>query len=257
MNRKHFTETEKNTRVRKFINAFDRAIDAYIMLIFICIFLIGIYITVDTLLIYHKAVEGTPIYRPGHGIVETARPEVEGNVAWIKLEGTNIDYPVMQGDTNSIYLNTDPYGNYSMSGSIFLDYRNNPDFDDYYSLIYGHHMFYGVMFGALDKYREEAYFNSHRDGIITINDVDYRMKVFAVIDTTTDQHILFNPTEHTENEVLSYIKENSQIYSEPDGNRIIALSTCTKAEGKSRLIVFCSIQKENRNTEATRQPEDR
>jgi SrtB family sortase len=63
-------------------------------------------------------------------------------VGFLTVEGTNIDYPVMQGIDNSHYLNTDPFGAYSLSGSIFLDSRSSPDFSDEYSVIYGHHMDY-------------------------------------------------------------------------------------------------------------------
>lgn len=76
------------------------------------------------------------------------------------IDDTNIDYPVMQGEDNNEYLNKDPFGNYALSGSIFLDRRNNPEFKDYYSLIYGHHMEHGMMFGAIDEYLNEDYFNS-------------------------------------------------------------------------------------------------
>ncbi|MBR1845920.1 MAG: class B sortase, partial [Oscillospiraceae bacterium] len=63
----------------------------------------------------------------------------------------------MQGETNGKYLNTDPYGEYSLSGSIFLDSRNAGDFSDSYSLVYGHHMADGMMFGALDAFFDEGY----------------------------------------------------------------------------------------------------
>lgn len=60
--------------------------------------------------------------------------------AWVTLDGTKIDYPVLQGSTNLTYINKDVYGNFSLSGSIYLDTRNNRDFSDRYSLLYGHHM---------------------------------------------------------------------------------------------------------------------
>ena len=78
-------------------------------------------------------------------------------VGWIVVDDTNIDYPVMQGYDNSQYLNLDPYGEYSLSGSIFLDSRNSSDFTDPYSIIYGHHMEYGKMFGAIDDYLDDQY----------------------------------------------------------------------------------------------------
>ena len=83
---------------------------------------------------------------------------------WLTVDGTNIDYPVMQGKDNNSYLNTDPFGNYSLTGSIFLDSRSSPDFSDEYSVVYGHHMDYGKMFGALDDFLNEKYLKQHSSG---------------------------------------------------------------------------------------------
>lgn len=235
-------DLDSDTQVRRVVDFFDRLTDAYVLLIFITIMMAGIYITIDTALIYFGATGGIPIYRPGHGIVRAEQPQVENNIAWINLKDTTIDYPVMQGKTNTEYLNTDPYGNYSMSGSIFLDSRNDPEFKDEYSLIYGHHMHYGVMFGALDEYRNELYFNSHKQGILTIKDIDYRIEAFAAIDTSADEDVMFEPTEHTKEEILSFLEKNAKIYSRPSDGRIVGLSTCTDSTSKDRFILFCVIQ---------------
>lgn len=60
----------------------------------------------------------------------------EDIVAWLSLGGTNIDFPVVQGNDNLTYLNKDIYGDFALSGSVFLDYRCNRNFDDDYFLIY-------------------------------------------------------------------------------------------------------------------------
>ncbi|MBQ9721765.1 MAG: sortase, partial [Oscillospiraceae bacterium] len=77
---------------------------------------------------------------------------------WLTLEGTDIDYPVLQGENNLSYINTDVYGRFALAGSIFLDSRNAADFSDPYNLIYGHHMAHGSMFGDLDRYLNAAFF---------------------------------------------------------------------------------------------------
>ncbi|MCG4817374.1 class B sortase, partial [Collinsella aerofaciens] len=64
-------------------------------------------------------------------------PEVFG---WLTVYGTNIDYPVTQGKDNWKYVNTNALGEYSLSGAIFLDYTNRKDFQDFNSILYGHHM---------------------------------------------------------------------------------------------------------------------
>ena len=67
--------------------------------------------------------------------------------AWITLDGTNIDYPMVQGKDDMEYVNKDVEGNFSLSGSIFMSYHNAPDFSDPYILTYGHHMDNGGMYG--------------------------------------------------------------------------------------------------------------
>ena len=80
---------------------------------------------------------------PKQPAAEADSPITDDMAGWITIDGTDIDYPVMQGKDNNAYLNTDPFGNYSLTGSIFLDSRSSPDFSDEYSVIYGHHMDYG------------------------------------------------------------------------------------------------------------------
>ena len=76
-------------------------------------------------------------------------------VGWIKIFDTHISYPVVQGKDNQEYLNKDVFGEFSFSGSIFLDYRNACDFTDSYSIIYGHHMEYGAMFGDVVEFKND------------------------------------------------------------------------------------------------------
>ena len=84
--------------------------------------------------------------------------------AWVTLDGTGVDYPVVQGKDNLTYVNTDVYGNFSLAGTIFLDTRCAPDFAGGYSLLYGHHMVSGQMFGDLEKYQDAAFLREHRTG---------------------------------------------------------------------------------------------
>ena len=94
----------------------------------------------------------------------TVNPDV---CAWVTIDNTNIDYPVLQGATNLTYINTDVYGNFAMAGSIFLDSRSDRGFGDTYSLLYGHHMANGNMFGDLDKFEEETFFRKNKTRINT------------------------------------------------------------------------------------------
>lgn len=157
-------------------------------------------------------------------------------VAWLTVDDTNIDYPVMQGYDNIEYLNKDPFGKYSIAGSLFLDARNSSDFSDPYSLIYGHHMEYGKMFGALDLFIDKDYFDAHRTGTLTVSDTIYHITFFACVEADDSVKEIFAPTET--DGTLEYVMKNALIWHEPDGDKLIALSTCKFPQTSERIIVF-------------------
>ena len=98
-----------------------------------------------------------------------------------------------QGEDKSKYLNTDPYGDYSLAGSIFLDSRNTSDFSDSYNLTYGHHMSNHLMFGALDRFYDERYFEQHSSGTLRVGELVYPLQIFAVLATDAGESVLFQP----------------------------------------------------------------
>ena len=161
--------------------------------------------------------------------------------AWLTLYETNIDYPVMQGPDDVYYSSRNIYGEPSLTGSIYLATGNTKDFSDQYNLIYGHHMDNKAMFGGLDLYLDEPYFDTHREGIIVTADKVYDLKAFAVLKTNAYEEIYYSvgPTKAT-TRLLSTIKAGATIYKDevPAGAKIVALSTCAGATTSGRLIVF-------------------
>ena len=233
-------------KIAKIINSLDNIVNIIMSLFFLLILLIGFYTMYDTLIVY-SAANGDDLrtYRPN--IVNKDEAEWDMSeiskdvVAWITIDGTNIDYPIMQGHDNSEYLNKDPFGNYSLSGSIFLDSRNSPDFSDPYSLVYGHHMDYGKMFGALDDFADNNYFDNHRTGTLTIGNSVYTLEFFAFLNTDGSTEEIFVPGigERT----LEFVREHASIFYEPINGRLIALSTCKSPYTTERTILFGVITK--------------
>lgn len=234
--------------VYRIIRTIDHMTDIALVLFFLLLFLIGGYTMYDTMLIYNQAGgDNLSSFRPA--VVENGESPgwdmgalSEDVVAWLTVDGTAIDYPVMQGEDNNEYLNKDPFGKYSLSGSIFLDSRNASDFTDPYSLIYGHHMEYGKMFGALDEFLDADYFAAHRTGTLTVSDTVYYIEFFACLDADASIEEIFAPTET--NGTLKYVRENALIWYEPDGERLIALSTCKFPLTTERVIVFGVLKNE-------------
>lgn len=87
--------------------------------------------------------------------------------AWITLDGTKIDYPVLQGEDNLTYINKDVYGNFALAGSIFLDSNCDRSFQKKYSLLYGHHMAEHKMFGDLDLYESRNFLIRTRQELLS------------------------------------------------------------------------------------------
>ena len=84
--------------------------------------------------------------------------------AWISIPGTNIDYPILQSGDDTpedFYLNHGTNKKYLYAGSIYTQRRNSTDFSDPNTVIYGHNMKNGSMFGTLKKYRDVNYFNKN------------------------------------------------------------------------------------------------
>ena len=221
----------------------DRITDFTLLLFFLLLFLIGGYTMYDTVLIYNQANIDLSAFRPlpaeeagEAGYVWDMSALSEDVVAWLTVDDTTIDYPVMQGANNTEYLNKDPFGEYSLAGSLFLDSRNAPDFSDSYCLIYGHHMEYGKMFGALDEFLDGGYFDSHRTATLTVADRVYKIRFFASLEADASVKQIFAPTE-TEG-TLEYVRAHATVWREPEGEKLLALSTCKFPQTTARIIVF-------------------
>lgn len=100
------------------------------------------------------------------------------------MDGTGIDYPVVQGATNMDYVNRDVYGDFSLSGlRFFSDSRCAADLTDPYTVIYGHHMDNSAMFGDVARFAEADYFAAHPAGSISLPDAAYTIELFACVVT--------------------------------------------------------------------------
>ena len=221
-------------------------IDAGLIILFLLFLLIGAYIMADTLYIYSGASQrGALVYKPvgGSKDAEGLKELSRDCIGWITIDGTGIDYPLMQGRTNAEYLNTDPFGEYSLSGSIFLDAGNKSDLSDLHSVIYGHHMEGGAMFGALDRYLDETFFNEHRTGKIILTDGSVcELRIFAVVPCNARDSEIFDvrgigPTE-------AFLKEHALFLTDHGSEKTVALTTCYGAGSEDRLAIISELTRQ-------------
>ena len=225
----------------KFWKTLNTIYDDLLILALVLILLVVIYSAYDTGYIFKQAADDSYTrFRPDRvnaaGIEES--PITDAMVGWVTIDGTSIDYPIMQGDDNLEYLNKDPAGNYSLSGSIFLDSRNSPDFTDPYSVIYGHHMQYGRMFGALDDFLDEAYLTEHSTGRLMVGkngETIYKLKVILAVHADAKEELVLDAAD---NEAVRRILLEKG-YNED--NRILGMVTCTDAASSERTVLFAYI----------------
>lgn len=224
----------------KIVNFFNNIINHIITIFFIILLLIGLYFTYDTGYVFYQAnsskITPTQMIKEQEKVEKALSPNVK---ALFSFDNTNISYPILQGKNNTEYLDKNCYDEYSLSGAIFMDARNSPDFSDDYTIIYGHHMSDGFMFGALDDFKKENFFNSHKTGSITINNKNYKLNIFAVLETDAKTNEIFNIEYSCDR--IKYAKENAKFYREPTGKRVIAFTTCQNATNTMRTVVLAEI----------------
>lgn len=155
---------------------------------------------------------------------------------WIKIEKLNINYPILQSTDNTYYLKRDFTGTENMSGSIFMDYRNQ-GFEEKNVVIYGHNMKNNTMFGNLDKIIKNEIDGEIEITIITA-EKEYRYKVFSTYEVEPQD---FDMTENIEAlNAKSKINFNQQNSS---NDKILTLCTCTNTSVK-RTIVHAVLKTE-------------
>lgn len=160
---------------------------------------------------------------------------------WINVEGTNIDYPVVQGSNNYFYLNHDFNKNYLPAGSIFLDYRN--DFKtDSNSVIYGHHMRNSTMFGQMEKFKDKDFFENNKIITLKTDDTIYKYEIFAigVYDSDFGYNDVSFSDEEDFNNFLNKILDKAMYIRDivNSKDQIITLSTCSYEYDNARTAIF-------------------
>lgn len=163
-------------------------------------------------------------------------------VGWVTVNNTKANYPVLQGPYNEFYNTHDIYDREVITGWIYMDSRNNSKELDQNTIIYGHNLISGYMFGDLKSTTNYSWYTNPENKYITFNTLDREMKweIFSIyrIDYTTDylKTNFFNDKQY--NEFIDLIK-NRSIYnfnvSVNTTDKILTLSTCS---GSSRRLVI-------------------
>lgn len=177
------------------------------------------------------------------GKLQAMNPDIK---AWIYGKDTNIDYPVAQSKDNNDYLHTAYDGvTYSPSGTLFIDQRAKEPFSgDFSTIIYGHHMKDGTKFGTLIKWRDQDYYDAHKNLYLFTPNQKYRLEIFAVNTVSSDDELYTN-VPYTEGEKITYINKlisDSKVKTDVSvgtEDHIVILSTCAYEFNNARCIAAC------------------
>ncbi len=170
-------------------------------------------------------------------------------VGWIQVNGTNINYPIVQHEDNNFYLEHDFYKRKTNIGWIFADYRDNMENLNNNTIIYGHNLVNRTMFGSIPYMLNKKWFNQKNNHYIklstkTTNSIWQIFSVYKITPTTDYLQSVFNSIENYQN-FLNTIKNRSIKNFNIDLNytdKIITLSTCDDT-GTKRVAVHAKLIK--------------
>ena len=161
----------------------------------------------------------------------------------IRINDTNVNYPLLQAEDDDTYMNTDAEGNYSLSGSIFLHCANSPDFSDFNNLIYGHHMEKHKMFGDVGLFTEKKYFDEHPYGNLFFDGKDHGIEFYALLQADAYNERLFSVCPETSEAKQEYLQEilDNALYKRnlnvTEEDHLVLLITCTSEMTNGRNIL--------------------
>jgi sortase B len=163
-------------------------------------------------------------------------------VAWLRVEGTRIDYPVVQAVDNDYYLRHTVNREVHVSGSIFLDAANRPDFSDPNTIVYGHRMKDGSMFDDLKKYLDPGFLADHRTIQLVREEGVQTYRIVAAYQAEVRDVTLF-PTQLDEAglaEYAVYVANKARLAKPPAtsvGDVFLSLVTCSYFDDDARIFV--------------------
>lgn len=244
-------------RIIKFI---DKFLNFIVIMFFIIVITFAGYAFYDIKTVYEEAKLSDDIlkYKPDQYIEEETEKfnlsdlqnEINEDICgWIRIDNTNIDYPILFPHTSLEYLEKDYKKNFTPGGSIFIDYKNDRYFKDDYTVIYGHNMTEKMMFSDIKLFKEKDFFEKHKTGKLYTGDEIYNIKIytFNILDSNRDIAYVVEQYKNNNNSKLIANFEKSAVFKNnieisPD-DQLIILTTCNGVGTPERAVLFCKIEK--------------
>lgn len=161
---------------------------------------------------------------------------------WIQQENTTINYPIVQGIDNDYYLYYTINGEYCSYGTPFIDYRIERPFEQNLTIIYGHNMHDGSIFGSLTEYlSDETYYDSHKYMILYVPEKVYVVEIIGYAEVYGLDEIVYNPYMNNSTNYFNLLKQHMKSDSILSDDKLILLSTCTELGARytdNRVVVW-------------------
>ena len=152
-------------------------------------------------------------------------------IGWIYLEGTPLNYPIVcRPNDNEYYLDHVFTGAQNEYGSIFVDYRNTQPFNEWNTVVYGHNMKDGAMFGIIDEYSAQEFYENNPVLYIMTPEKDYKVEICACFLTNVDTAVFqFPRTEGNPakliDDIVNYSYIDTGLVPSPE-DKLVTFSTC-------------------------------
>ena len=169
-------------------------------------------------------------------------------MGWLTIYGTSIDYPLVKAQKNNYtYLSKDAEGKWEGSGSIFVDFRNDAHFQDFNTIIHGHHMADHKMFGDLELFTKQDFFERHQYANLYYDGMNRGLEIFAILTVDASHPVasrpnILNPSEQQELlRVITSEAVNKRDIGVTTNDHIIIMTTCNLTETNGRYTLVAKL----------------
>lgn len=194
-----------------------------------------------------SAYEGNSSNSPVHDF-DALQKENSDIYAYLVVDGTKVDYPVLQNAQNDYYLDKNLDLSVGYPACIYTNPVNSKDFSDNITVIYGHNMKNKTMFGSLHSYDDEDFFKANNKFEIETPEALYSYQIFAAVNYNDDLITSYYPPSQT-NSISKFVtsmreegtKKTPDYFDDSvevtDSDKIVVLSTCIGGQDDRRLLV--------------------
>lgn len=167
-------------------------------------------------------------------------------VGWLYYESTNINYPIVQAEDNDYYLHITFEGTWAVGGTLFVDAVTEAPFEQFNTIVYGHHMQDHSMFGDIEKLKDPEYCKEHPQFELITPEGKYHLRVCAFLNQPADSDIyMTNFSEDEDKSAYIDLVNSLAMYTTTEtmdtDDRLVVLSTCAYEYQDARYMVICKM----------------